>query len=249
MSDSHSGSGQAGQGKLLTLSEVSKRLKLSMPTLQRYKKLHQARIPSVGNGRKQRYPESSLSIFEELRQEHAARRGRPRKNPLLRARQRAAEKTTRRGPGRPRKDGRRAAPAAPIAPVVKRGPGRPRREVKPVAKSNRRLLTLTQIRKLTGISYPTLVRYVRLYADQLPHEGLGRKRRFYPESEAVFRRLREEGGRGGRRKGSQASNRVKSTSSGIEGMLRQQVKALEKSQEVLERKFRDFARSLHKLFS
>jgi len=245
MSDARSGSGHSGAGKLLTLSEVSKRLKLSMPTLQRYKKLHQARIPSVGSGRKQRYPENALPVFEQLRREHAARRGRPPKNPLLRAtRQREAEKPIRRGPGRPPKNGRRATVPR------RRGPGRPPRAAAAgAAAGNRRLLTLTQIRKLTGISYPTLVRYVRLYSDQLPHEGQGRKRRFYPEAEAVFRRLREQGGRGGRRKGSGSAARSASASSRIEGMLRNQVKALEKSQEILERKFRDFAKSVQKLFS
>ncbi len=54
------------------------------------------------------------------------------------------------------------------------------------------LLTLTSIREQTGISYPTLQRYVRLFGDRLPHEGEGRKKRFYPEAVPVFRQLRAE---------------------------------------------------------
>src|SRR4029450_3070023 len=68
------------QGKLYTLSEISQRTGISMPTLQRYKKMYQARIPAEGKGRKQRYPEDSLPVFEQLRVENAGRRGRPRKD-------------------------------------------------------------------------------------------------------------------------------------------------------------------------
>jgi len=39
---------------LLTLSEVSRRTGISMPTLQKYKKQNADEIPSVGEGRKQR---------------------------------------------------------------------------------------------------------------------------------------------------------------------------------------------------
>ena len=51
-------------------------------------------------------------------------------------------------------------------------------------------MTLTQISETTGISYPTLVRYVRMHADRLPSEGKGRARRFYPQAVDVFRQLR-----------------------------------------------------------
>jgi hypothetical protein len=249
MTEPHGGSGHGGAGgKLLTLSAVSKRLKISMPTLQRYKKLYQHRIPSQGAGRKQRYPESALTVFEQLRREHALRRGRPRKGTarVFRGiRRRATAAPVRRRPGRPPKA------AASLAAPVRRGPGRPRRGTATSTKSGSRpnLLTLTQIRKLTGISYPTLVRYVRLHADQLPHEGQGRKRRFYPEAEAVFRQLRQQGGRGGRRKGSAGSRVDAPTSARLETMMRQQIKTLERSQEALERKLREFGRSLQKLFS
>ena len=54
------------------------------------------------------------------------------------------------------------------------------------------LLTLSSISQQTGISYPTLQRYVRLFGDRIPHEGEGRKRRYHPDSVAVFRELRAE---------------------------------------------------------
>ncbi|HEV8631365.1 MAG TPA: helix-turn-helix domain-containing protein [Thermoanaerobaculia bacterium] len=83
----------AGQ-RLLTLTAVSKRTGISMPTLQKYKKRYAARIPSQGKGRTQRYPESSLPVFSQLRDENMARRGRPRKNAAapVRRRGRAARK-------------------------------------------------------------------------------------------------------------------------------------------------------------
>ena len=57
--------------KLYTLSDISQHTGISMPTLQRYKKTYQGRIPSQGLGRKQRYPEHALPVFEELRTENA----------------------------------------------------------------------------------------------------------------------------------------------------------------------------------
>lgn len=54
------------------------------------------------------------------------------------------------------------------------------------------LLTLSSIGQQTGISYPTLQRYVRLFGDRIPHEGEGRKRRYHPDAVAVFRELRAE---------------------------------------------------------
>ena len=66
--------------KLYTLTEVSNKIDVSMPTLQRYKKLYQDRIPSQGIGRSQRYPEEALEVFLQLKKENMGKRGRPRKN-------------------------------------------------------------------------------------------------------------------------------------------------------------------------
>ncbi len=83
--------------------------------------------------------------------------------------------TKRRGAGRKTK-----AAAQPAGGRTKDAPGAPS------------LLTLSSISEQTGISYPTLQRYVRLFGDRIPHEGKGRKRRYHPDSVAVFRELRAE---------------------------------------------------------
>ncbi len=153
--------------KLYTLTEVSKSTGISMPTLQRYKKLYQDRIPSQGAGRTQRYPKEALSIFRELKKENIGRRGRPRKNPAA------------------------PAKAKPVArKAAKRG------KAKSAPKAQEGLLTLTQVGKLTGISYPTLLRYVSMHLKKLPHKGTGRARRFLPEAVDVFKSIREESRRG-----------------------------------------------------
>lgn len=165
-----SGGAGAEQGDLLTLTEVSKRTGISMPTLQKYKKQHAAQIPSVGEGRTQRYPEAALAVFRELRTQSVARRGRPRK---------AAAAAKR--PARARKGAARTAKQA----------GR--------AEGGEGLLTLTQISKKTGISYPTLLRYVKTHLDKLPHVGSGRKRRFKPEAVEAFQQLYRKSRGGGRK--------------------------------------------------
>ncbi len=136
--------------KLYTLTEIGRLANVSMPTLQKYKRNHQDRIPSVGEGRTQRYPRKAVAVLKQLKQENLARRGRPPKG------------------------GRRKASAADTA--------QPKDE----------LLTLTEIGRITKISYPTLSRYVKLFIDRIPHVGSGRKRRFPREAVAVFRQLRSE---------------------------------------------------------
>src|SRR5579863_2327743 len=308
--------------KLYTLSEISQHTGISMPTLQRYKKTYQDRIPSVGAGRKQRYPEHALPVFGELRSENASKRGRPRKDaaaaasgvaaakPKRRAAKRGgraaaagarrgrpaaaapAAKSAGRRPGRPRKA--QAAAAAKPADARRRGrparaaagtgrvgrpPGRPpgRRLGRPpgsgraagASASGRPegLLTLTQISKTTGISYPTLVRYVRLYSKRLPHAGKGRARRFYPEAVEVFRTLRQASGRGGRRAGgrgaapgtarrgrppkSAAANIASAASAAtgrLEAVLAQRIRDLEKLRLAVEKQFGDLAKGLQRLF-
>ena len=73
------GKSLASKEKLYTLTEVSKLAGVSMPTLQRYKKLYQDRIPSVGEGRRQRYPKRAIAAIQKLKAENLKKRGRPRK--------------------------------------------------------------------------------------------------------------------------------------------------------------------------
>ncbi len=278
---------EATQGKLYTLSEISQKTGISMPTLQRYKKLYQNRIPSSGSGRKQRYPDNALPVFEELRNENLGRRGRPRKDPnaprpAAAARGRAAKATA------GAKRGRKAGSARPAPAAAAKTPGRRGRKPAAAAAGARggsgNLMTLTQISEDTGISYPTLVRYVRLHSDKLPSEGKGRARRFYPQAADVFRQLRQESGRGGRKPGKKVgrppgrppgrpsgrpsgrppgrpaaaapaaapARRGRPPGSGAkrgeEGAFQKRLRALERSQEGLEKRFKGFVQSLQKLF-
>lgn len=299
--------GGASSDRYFTLSEVSQKTGISMPTLQRYKKLYQNRIPSQGKGRKQRYPESALPVFDELRNENAGRRGRPRKDAsssngtkstAARGRGRTAAKATKpaakpakaaassRGAAAGRKAGSKRGAAAAAAPAPR---GRAAAGRKPAgrtasagrataargaatrgaatrgaaagrgaARGGRRggsgnLLTLTQISETTGISYPTLVRYVRMHADRLPSEGTGRARRFYPQAVEVFRQLRQESGRGGRKKGSGSTRGAAAASTGTgrggnDAAVNQRLRTLEKQQQDLEKRMRGFVQSLNKLF-
>ena len=231
------------KGGLLTLSAVSKRTKISMPTLQRYKKEYQSRIPSVGAGRKQRYPESSLEVFQQIKKENVGKRGRPRKSAAAagapaakrrgrkpkvakaagRGRRPAARKSTRRG--------RQPAAAAPSGGV----------------------LTLTEIGKRTRISYPTLVRYVKLYLRRIPHVGTGRRRRFYPAAVEVFSELRQLSGRGrrpgrkpGRPKGAKRGRPPAARAAGGDGGFGRRVRSLEKSQASLEKQIQALLKLLRK---
>lgn len=291
--------------KLFTLSEISTRTGISMPTLQRYKKTYQDRIPSVGEGRKQRYPENALPVFDEIKNENAGKRGRPRKDASAPRPERAT--ASKRRPGRPAKS------AAPAAAASKRGggrkaastrgaaaktastgrrPGRPSKKAAPAAAANTggtggtggraqksgNLMTLTQISETTGISYPTLVRYVRMHADRLPHEGKGRARRFYPQAVDVFRQLRSESGRGGRKPASAAGagrpgrppgrpgrppgrpgrppgrpatkggRAAAAAPSEFTGAFAQRLKQIEKTQQSLEKKLRGLVKNIQNLF-
>lgn len=264
--------------KLYTLSEISQRTGISMPTLQRYKKMYQSRIPAEGKGRKQRYPEESLPVFEELKVENAGRRGRPRKDDSTRSSANASNASSARSgrgrkaaaaktPAAGRRGGRKASAPAAAAKKTGRG-GRKAAGAAPAASGrggrSSGLLTLTQISEQTGISYPTLVRYVRVHSNRLPSEGTGRARRFHPEAVDVFRQLRGESGRGGRKpaaaakatgrgRGRAASasargGRTAAAAAGNDPGTTQRLRALERAQQDLEKRFRGFVSSLQKLF-
>jgi predicted DNA-binding transcriptional regulator AlpA len=239
--------------RLFTLSEVAKKTGISMPTLQRYKKLFQERIPAEGKGRRQRYPEGALAVFREIRQENAGKRGRPRKSVAEAVKspvRRAAKKATPRRGSTPVRA--QAAPARRTA-AGKKGPRGAVTVERGRGKSSS-LLTLTQIGAMTGISYPTLVRYVRLYLDRLPHEGEGRARRFYQKAVDVFRELRREGGRGKRQPAKaakaagvrSAERQPRAITGSADSGLGQRVKSLEKSQQVLEKRLATLVQSLRR---
>lgn len=260
---------------LLTLSEVHVRTGISMPTLQRYKKLYQARIPSVGRGRKQRYPQSALAVFESLKTENLGRRGRPRKGgsaaksapkgavkSLAKATTNSSPRATKTGrrPGRPALSKAPAVAASFPAPKFGRGRrrmdpsvassepkavrgGRGYRAAKPKRSG---LITLTEVAKKAGISYPTAVRYVREFIERLPHEGTGRTRRFYPTAIEAVRQLREESGRGGRKAVAAVRQVGRQVGHQIEGAVAAQIRELQRTQKQLEEKIRGVVKSLQK---
>jgi len=209
--------------KLYTLTEVAKKTKISMPTLQRYKKLYQNRIPSRGQGRSQRYPEEALDVFRQLKKENISRRGRPRKN--------AAAK------GTPAKRGRKPAKQA-------------------AAKSGEDLLTLTQIGQMTGISYPTLLRYSKNNLSKIPHKGTGRARRYHPEAVEVFKDLRSKSKRGRKAGKPTAAKAVAARTTGRRGRppksvdsgdLLARVADLEKTNKKIERDLEKIEKKLGKI--
>jgi hypothetical protein len=198
----------ADQETLYTLTEVSEKTGISMPTLQRYKKNYQDRIPSVGKGRRQRYPENALEVFEAIKEENIKRRGRPPKSESKK--KRGGRKATKKA----------AAPSAD--------------------KSD--LLTLTKISEETGISYPTLVRYVKLHKDRIPFEGKGRSRRYHPEAIGVFEEIRSESSRGRKKKssgGGGGGGKSRRKAASDNGDLGQRVASLEKAQASLEKQIRE----------
>jgi hypothetical protein len=216
-----------------------------MPTLQRYKKLYQDRIPSTGKGRKQRYPESALPIFAQIKNENLGKRGRPRKAEAAAP----AAAPARRGRKPASSAGRRAAApkAAPARKAASKRGARTSGAAGRAPKASGSLLTLTKVSKLTGISYPTLVRYVKLYSDRLPHEGTGRARRFHPQAVDAFKQLRQESGRGGRKKGSGAGGVLAAGREAVSSAVSSRLKAIEKTQKKLEKNFRGLLKNLQKL--
>jgi DNA-binding transcriptional MerR regulator len=156
--------------ELMTLTEVSHRTGISSPTLQKYKKRYADRIPSVGEGRRQRYPKEALEVFQELKKENMARRGRPRKSG---SKARKPKKSKR----APKKSTRRRKAAARA--------------------SQEALMSLRQAAKEAGISYQTALRYVREQLGRIPHQMVGKRRKFPPEAVKAIQAIRQEtpGGR------------------------------------------------------
>jgi excisionase family DNA binding protein len=77
--------------------------------------------------------------------------------------------------------------------------GRPRRAAgAPPRAGSTGTLSLAEVARRTGISYPTLLRYLRLGGRAIPQVGRGRRRRFPEAALAVFVRMRAESRRGPR---------------------------------------------------
>lgn len=199
--------------KLLTLSEVSKRTGISMPTLQKYKKHFSDQIPSEGEGRKQRYYLDSLEVFRRLKEEGLKRRGRK----AGAGSKKTAKKKNQKKSGR--------------------------------AKDSSDLISLQQVMRETGISYPTLLRYVKLYLDQIPHVGSGRQRRYKPEAVEVFRELRSKSKRGRKPKaasaaGKKAAKAFSASSARSDKELAERLARLERANASLEKQLGELVKVL-----
>ncbi len=195
----------ARRRKLLTLSEVSKRTGISMPTLQKYKRLNASDLASVGEGRKQRYLLESLPVFERLRREGLARRG----------------------------GGSHSSEPRTTKPKSSSG-----------SRTPSGLLSLQRIKEITGISYPTLLRYVSLHLDKIPHVGEGRKRRYPKEAIDVFVDLRKNSPRGRKPKAGSPSANAQAASASAR--LERKIVELQRSQVQLERQVRELAEYLRR---
>lgn len=107
---------------------------------------------------------------------------------------------------------------------------------KAASKAGGELLSLRRIGTLTGISYPTLLRYVARYGEQIPQTGTGRSRRFPPAAVPVFQELRATRGRAPRATaGTKERSRPRR---GAETALVRRLQALEKSHAELTRQLR-----------
>lgn len=234
----------ATEGKsLLTLTEVSEETGISMPTLQRYKKSYQGRIPAVGKGRRQRYPHEALQVFEEIKTENMARRGRPPKSEEAKRKRKARVEKAKKASATPAPPAAKSAAASSGAKKKARASSAGNQK-KTSASSPDEMLSLAEVGRLTGISYPTLLRYVRLNLDSIPHEGKGRKRRFKPEAVEVFKALRASSKRGRRKAESGSSKPAARASAG--GDLNARLRAIEKAQNELAKQIKALGAKIDK---
>ena len=174
-----------------------------------------ARRAGVSTGTAHRYRQELGERLPAVGEGRAARFP-PEAVELLRAlRREKAEKKGGRPPGR----ARRPPAAAPDEAAAATG-----------------LLSLRRIGKLTGISYPTLLRYFARHGEQIPQVGSGRHRRFPPEAVAVFAGLRASRGRAPRAAGG-GTPRPRPRRGGESALVRR-LQALEEAHAELTRQLR-----------
>jgi len=192
--------------RTFSLMEVAQETGIAMPILLRYKRENPDRIPSVGSGSQQRFPEEAFAIFAELHRQETEQRDLPRRGgfgllSLPRAR-RAKQKPAEDGgeapggaqpaltaePPASRHPEPEAAPAPAPAQPAEAQAAAPARAADPGAAT----LTLKAISDELGIAYPTIARYATKHIELIPHVGEGRQRRFPPEALEVFLKIRKE---------------------------------------------------------
>ncbi len=115
--------------------------------------------------------------------------------------------------------------------------GRPRRSGRASRAAGASVaLSLAEVSRRTGISYPTLLRYLRLGGRSIPQVGRGRRRRFPEAALAVFTRMRSESRRGPKPKARAA-----------EGARREELGALNRRLQRLEARQKAMARRVERV--
>lgn len=230
-----------------SLVEVAQKTGIPMPILLRYKREHPDRVPSVGSGSQQRFPEAAIEVLSEIHREETGRQEEPRRGgfgllslPRLRKQVRrpdedepAAEDED--AGTRPAKGGRAPSQSA-RTDAVEGG------------------MTLVEVSEKLDIPYPTVARYASQHGDRIPHHGAGRSRRFPEEALEVFEQIRRESKPGRPPKKKSKAKRTESASAdraaapaaaaasgatpGLEQLARR-IESLERSQKMLEDQIRD----------
>jgi hypothetical protein len=213
--------GEAAEKDLLTLTDVAKKAGISMPTAAKYKKRYQGRIPTVGEGRSQKYPPAAVGVFQEIYQENLSKRGRgasadegPKKAP--RKRKAKAKVKVKGSKARPKAGTKPAKAKSAKTSRTKTSRTKTRRaktkRAKAASSASAGLMPLTNLAKRAGISYPTAQSYVKKHLDRIPNEGKGRTRRYPEEAVAAVRAIYEENlskrGGGGRGKTKKTAKRA-----------------------------------------
>jgi predicted site-specific integrase-resolvase len=103
------------------------------------------------------------------------------------------------------------------------------------------LLSLAEINRRTKISYPTLLRYVRLHGREIPSVGTGRARRFRTEAVQVFERLRSQSRKGRRPKSVTLAGR---SAQGADHALADRIRKIEAMQTDLAQQLEEVVRLL-----
>lgn len=231
-----------------SLVEVAQKTGIPMPILLRYKREHPDRVPSIGSGSQQRFPEEAIEVLRAIQQEESGRQEEPRRGgfgllslPRLRKQVKRDEDEA---------DAEQPATAAEAKESAKKtGQG----AASPAADG----MTLVEVSEKLGIPYPTVARYASQHGDRIPHHGRGRARRFPAEALDVFEQIRRESkpGRPPKKKGKKAAAKPASaapaataagTTAGTPGLeqLARRIESLERSQKVLEEQIRSLLEDL-----
>jgi DNA-binding transcriptional MerR regulator len=223
-----------------SLVEVAQKTGIPMPILLRYKREHPDRVPSIGSGSQQRFPEEAIEVLTQIHQEATGREEEPRRGgfgllslPRLRKQVRRPDEDEEAAEAKPAKRGRASTGAAT-------GEG----------------MTLVEVSEKLDIPYPTVARYASQHGDRIPHHGSGRSRRFPEAALEVFEQIRNESkpgrppkkkakakreataGSAGRATPAPTAYASVATTLSLERLARR-IESLERSQKMLEDQIRD----------